>query len=226
MSIKENIYNIKNTIAEAQRKSPQPAAPVTLVAVTKTRSAEELAALLASDVAIFGENRIQELENKYAQLADQGCTWHLIGHLQSNKIKNILGKVALIHSLDSLGLAEKIEAQAKRADQVVDCLLQVNLVQEESKYGVAKDEVIPFLEQMARFSHLQIKGFMFMAPNFQDKEETRPLFREMYQLFTTVSALSLPNVDMKHLSMGMSDDYHIAIEEGANMVRVGSALFK
>lgn len=224
MSIADNIVEIRNTIAIAKQKSPNPAQEVTLVAVTKLHSIAEIEEVISAGQMILGENRVQELLDKYDAVRSE-ATWHIIGHLQSNKVKYITDKVAMVHSLESESLALELNRRMQGQGRAMDCLVQVNIANEESKFGLKKEEVIPFLQKVGKLSGIHIRGLMHIAPYFENAEETRPLFREMYQLFEEIKSLALPGVDMEILSMGMSHDYQIAVEEGANMVRVGSKIF-
>lgn len=224
MSIAENIAEIRANIAEAKKKSPNPEQPVTLVAVTKTRTPEQLNEVLAAGQTILGENRVQELMDKYDAI-QPGATWHLIGHLQSNKVKYIADKVSLIHSLESESLAKELDHRMQQLGHPMDCLVQVNIADEESKFGLSRDEVLPFLEMVRNMPGIRVRGLMNIAPFFEDTEQVRPIFREMYQLFQEIKERQIPGIEMEILSMGMSHDYQVAVEEGANMVRVGRSIF-
>lgn len=223
-TIADNIAEIRNNIALARQKSPHPDQDVTLVAVTKMHSAEEIQEVLAAGQTLLGENRVQELLDKYDAVGD-AATWHIIGHLQSNKVKYITEKVAMIHSLESESLANELSNKMQALGRTMDCLVQVNIADEESKFGLERDEVLPFIKRVSQLPGIHIKGLMHIAPYFEDPEDVRPIFREMYRLFEELKALELPGVDMEILSMGMSHDYQVAIEEGANMIRVGSSIF-
>ena len=223
-TIADNIAEIRNNIALARQKSPHPEQDVTLVAVTKMHSAEEIREVLAAGQTLLGENRVQELLDKYDAVGD-AATWHIIGHLQSNKVKYITEKVAMIHSLESESLANELSNKMQALGRTRDCLVQVNIADEESKFGLERDEVLPFIKRVSQLPGIHIKGLMHIAPYFEDPEDVRPIFREMYRLFEELKALDLPGVDMEILSMGMSHDYQVAIEEGANMIRVGSSIF-
>ena len=223
-TIADNIAEIRNNIALARQKSPHPEQDVTLVAVTKMHSAEEIREVLAAGQTLLGENRVQELLDKYDAVGD-AATWHIIGHLQSNKVKYITEKVAMIHSLESESLANELSNRMQALGKTMDCLVQVNIADEESKFGLERDEVLPFIKRVSQLPGIHIKGLMHIAPYFEDPEDVRPIFREMYRLFEELKALDLPGVDMEILSMGMSHDYQVAIEEGANMIRVGSSIF-
>ena len=223
-TIAENIAEIRKNIEAARMKSPNPEQDVTLVAVTKMHNTSEIAEVLAAGQYILGENRVQELLDKYETVDDE-AVWHIIGHLQSNKVKYITDKVVLIHSLESESLAKELSSRMQALGRTMDCLVQVNIADEESKFGLEKEAVIPFLKFAGTLPGIRIKGLMHIAPYFEDPEDVRPIFREMYQLFEEVKALQLPGVDMDILSMGMSHDYQVAVEEGANMVRIGSSIF-
>ena len=225
MSIQENINKILQNIEEAKILAPFPE-PVTLVAVTKFQDVEKLRELRKTGQCIFGENRVQELLTKVEPLRDENITWHVIGHLQTNKVRQIIDEVSMIHSLDRLSLAEEIEKRASAREKVIEVLIQVNIADEEQKFGMSKEEVPVFLEKMQDFPHLKVMGLMLIAPNYENKEAVRPIFKEMYTLFSEMKEKKLSHVEMKYLSMGMSGDYRIAVEEGANMVRIGSAIFK
>ena len=224
MSIAENIAEIRKNMEEARKKSPNPEQPVTLVAVTKTRTPEQLNEVLAAGQNILGENRVQELMDKY-DAVNPGADWHIIGHLQSNKVKYIADKVVLVHSLESESLAKELNRRMLEIGHPMDCLVQVNIADEESKFGLAKEEVVPFLEMVSKMPGIHVKGLMNIAPFFEDTEQVRPIFREMYQLFQELKEKQIPGIDMEILSMGMSHDYQVAIEEGANMIRVGRSMF-
>lgn len=225
MSIQENINKILQNIEEAKILAPFPEL-VTLVAVTKFQDVEKLRELRKTGQCIFGENRVQELLTKVEPLRDENITWHVIGHLQTNKVRQIIDEVSMIHSLDRLSLAEEIEKRASAREKVIEVLIQVNIADEEQKFGMSKEEVPVFLEKMQDFPHLKVMGLMLIAPNYENKEDVRPIFKEMYTLFSEMKEKKLSHVEMKYLSMGMSGDYRIAVEEGANMVRIGSAIFK
>lgn len=225
MSIQENIARIQAKIETARAKSPHPDLPVTLVAVSKFHSVDEIREAQAAGARVFGENRIQELLPKLDALEDEQVPFHVIGHLQTNKVRQIVGRVAMIQSLDSERLAQEIEKRAAAKDVTVSVLVQVNMAGEEQKYGMPPEEVKAFLERFADFPHLRCEGLMFIAPNLEDKNELRPYFKGLHEMFKEYQTLEIPNVSMTHLSMGMSGDYDVAIEEGATMVRIGSAIF-
>ena len=219
-NIKENLRIINENI-EKSKKSEQ---EVTLVAVTKTIDIEKMAYLLDLGVHNFGENKVQELLGKY-EVLPKTVKWHFIGHLQTNKVKYIIDKVCLIHSVDSVKLAEEINKCAKKTGIIMDILVQVNISSEESKFGIAKEEIDEFLEIISKLSNISVKGLMTMAPFSENPEENRLYFINMQKLLVDIRHKSVNNIYMQFLSMGMTNDYQIAIEEGANMVRIGSAIF-
>ena len=172
----------------------------------------------------FGENKVQELIDKYEILPKDIC-WHMIGHLQRNKVKYIVDKVSLIHSVDSLRLAQTIEKEAEKKNCVVDILIEINMAREESKYGIYPEELEALLREISHLSHIRVKGLMTVAPNVKNPEENRKIFTEMKKLSVDIAKKNIDNIIMSILSMGMSNDYNIAVEEGANMVRVGTSIF-
>lgn len=225
MSIKDNLDIIHKRMAKALAKSAEPERALELLVVSKQRSLEEIQLVYDAGARLFGENRVQELTLKLDSSWPEDLAWHYIGPLQTNKVRHIVGEVELIHSLDRERLAKEISKRAQNHGIDVRALLQVNMAAEEQKQGFAPEDVLPFLESMESFPGLFVDGLMFMAPNTEDKEEVRPYFRQMKELFDTIAESSLPQVRMQHLSMGMSGDYPIAIEEGATIVRIGSAVF-
>jgi len=221
--IKDNIC-ILNEEIRAAAKAGRFGQDVTLVAVSKTHPAEMIMEAYDEGIRDFGENKVQELLSKYDELPSD-IRWHLIGHLQRNKVKYIVDKVWLIHSVDSLKLAETIEEQAAIHGVDVNILIQVNISHEESKFGIDKDELISLLRAVSIMKHVHVQGLMTIAPFTEDPEECRWIFRELKNLSIDIDALKIDNIRMKILSMGMSGDYRVAIEEGSTMVRVGTAIF-
>lgn len=211
--------------AAKQRRTTVPKdAAVTLVAVTKNHDVAAMREAIAAGATNVGENRVQEAKGKFAEIGS--CvTWHLIGHLQTNKVRQAVKFSDLIHSVDSLHLAEVISSEAARIDKVQDILVQVNLAKEDSKSGVYREELPEVLWAVTKLPHLRLRGLMCMAPNYEDVEKCRPLFREMYKIYQEVKEMGLPASNIDMLSMGMTHDYEIAVEEGANVVRVGTAIF-
>jgi len=220
--IRSALSEIENTIAEA-KKSPQAADEVLMLAVTKTRSVGEILTAVESGYLDLGENRVQELCDKHPQIA--GVRWHLIGALQTNKVKYIIDKVALIHSLDRLELAAEIDRQAAKHNLIMPCLVQLNLAQEQTKSGIYRNDLDGFIKELAAYPHLRVQGLMTIGPPEEDPEAARPLFAELRNLRDQLADKAYPHLEMKHLSMGMSHDYSVAIEEGATIVRVGSTIF-
>lgn len=223
MDIAANLAEVLANIEQAQQRSAYAAKRVRLLAVSKTKPIEMIRAAFQAGQREFGENRVQELAPKQEALPE--ADWHLIGHLQTNKVKYIIGKTKLIHSLDSIALADEIEKRGSRADVVSDCLVQVNIAEEESKSGLFVPELADFITAMADYPHIRIAGLMTIGPVVADPEEIRPVFAELRRLFLREQARALPYTDMRWLSMGMSHDYPVAVEEGANIVRVGSSIF-
>ena len=198
---------------------------VTLIAVSKTKPVEMLQEIYDEGIRDFGENKVQELTEKY-EVMPKDMKWHMIGHLQRNKVKYIVDKVTLIHSVDSLRLAETISREAEKKGVTVPILIEVNIAGEETKFGLSsKEEVISLTEQIAALPNLSVKGLMTVAPPAEDPEENRPFFREIRQLSVDITNKNIDNVSMEILSMGMTNDYTVAIEEGATMVRVGTGIF-
>lgn len=218
--IEEVISRVQNTVSEYT----DPGTDVKLIAVTKTRSVEEIQKVVDYGLKDLGENRVQELLDKYPHFSSD-VRWHLIGHLQTNKVKYIADKVYMIHSLDSIKLAEEIQKQAGKISRTIPCLIQVNIAEEESKSGLKKEEVESFLREMCRFPNIEINGLMTIGPNVDDRDKIRSVFRELRQLKEYLATLALPGVKMRELSMGMSNDYTVAVQEGSTMVRVGSSIF-
>lgn len=175
-------------------------------------------------VRVFGENKVQELVDKYEALP-KDIEWHLIGHLQTNKVKYIIDKVAMIHSVDSLKLAETIEKEAAKKDCIANILVEVNVAEEDSKFGLKMAEVLPLLEQISEFSHIEVKGLMTIAPYVENPEDNREIFRQLKKLSVDIAAKNINNITMSVLSMGMTGDYEVAVQEGATMVRVGTGIF-
>ena len=224
-TIAENIRTIRETMAEAARQAGRDPSEIRLCAATKMNDAPRVREAVEAGVDICGENRVQELTEKYEQGAYTGCPLHFIGHLQKNKVKYLIGKVQLIESVDCMELLEAIDKKAKSMGIVQDVLLEVNIGGEAAKSGFAPDELEQYLPQMAQFSAVRVRGLMAIPPICEKTEEIRPYFRSMKQLFVDIGAKKYDNVSMDFLSMGMSADFETAIEEGANIVRVGTGIF-
>ena len=222
--IKENLSKIQEKIKAACERSNRNPEDVTLIAVSKTKPNELIEEAIAVGQTIFGENYVQELAQKIEDFPES-IHWHMIGHLQRNKVKYIIGKVDCIHSVDSIRLAKQIQDEAQKKDICQDILLEINVGMEESKWGFTLENIQDALKEISLFSNLKIKGFMTSAPYVDDAEENRLLFRSLKQCFEETKQYGYPNVSMEHLSMGMTNDFEVAIEEGATMVRVGTAIF-
>lgn len=224
MSIAENLEGIRQRIAQAAVKAGRDPNAVRLVAVSKTKPAAAIAEAFECGQVIFGENYVQELVSKAPELP-KDISWHFIGHLQSNKVRQIAGLVSMIHSVDRLSLAHEINRQWSMLGKTCDVLVQVNISREETKSGTSSDELLELVKEIAALSHVRVKGLMTMPPFFDDPEAARPYFKALNDLARQVEAAQIPGVEMQELSMGMSGDFEAAIAEGATLVRVGSALF-
>ncbi len=224
MSIKDNIMSIKKEINDIKEKCNRQD-EVNLMAVTKTVDVDKVLEAIDAGITDIGENKPQELARKYDAIGDR-VKYHLIGTLQTNKVKYIIDKVYMIHSLDRISLCEEIQKRAEKIDIIINCLVQVNISKEESKHGLDREEVIKFVKEVSeKYKNIRVKGLMTMAPFIEDKEEIRKVFKGLKDLSLEIKELELPNVDMDTLSMGMSHDYGIAIEEGATIIRVGTSIF-
>ncbi|MGI6071966.1 MAG: YggS family pyridoxal phosphate-dependent enzyme [Lachnospiraceae bacterium] len=221
--IKENLIKINSRIRAAANGS-RFSNKITLVAVSKSRSIEEIMQAYEMGIRDFGENRVQELCDKFYKLPDD-IRWHLIGHLQRNKVKAVIDKAWLIHSVDSFRLADKIREQASAINKNADILIQVNISGEESKSGVTKNETIDLIRSVAALPNIRIRGLMTMAPICDNPEDCRDVFRQLTNLSIDINALNIDNAYMEFLSMGMSDDFEVAIDEGSNLVRIGTSIF-
>lgn len=222
--LKDNLHEVQKNILEACKRSGRDPGEVTLIAVSKTKPVSMIEEIIAEDVVDFGENKPQELRDKY-EVLPKNLRWHMIGHLQRNKIKYIIDKTCLIHSVDSLRLAEAIDQEAGRHDLVMPVLIEVNMAKEESKFGIMPEDTLAFVEQLSHFSHIQVNGLMTIAPFVDNPEDNRIHFRNLKKLYVDIKAKNIDNVNMCNLSMGMTGDYGVAIEEGATMVRVGTGIF-
>ena len=221
---KKNLEIIEENICKACKKAGRERSEVTLIAVSKTKPLEDLQAVYDLNIRDFGENKVQELTGKIEAMPDD-IKWHMIGHLQRNKVKYIVDKVELIHSVDSLRLAEEISKQATKKNVNVNILVEINIGDEESKFGISADEVKVLVRDIAKLDNIKVQGLMCVAPYVVDSEENRPLFHKIKDLSVDIMKENIDNVSMNVLSMGMSNDYQVAIEEGATMVRIGSNLF-
>lgn len=223
--IKENIQAVNEKIENAALKSNRHKDDITLLGVTKTVDTDAILEAINCGITNVGENKPQELARKYEVIGDK-VKWHLIGTLQTNKVKYIIDKVSMIHSLDRESLCEEIQKRAEKIDRKIDCLVQVNISKEESKHGLEVEDAIEFIKNVSnKYKNINIKGLMTMAPFTANEDEIRKVFRGLKDLSLEIKDLNIPRVTMDELSMGMSNDYEIAIEEGATIVRVGTSIF-
>lgn len=223
--IEENYRAVEKRVAEAARRSGRDPKEITLIAVSKTKPLSDIGKLIKIGVKEFGENKPQELRDKYDAVSTP-VHFHQIGHLQTNKVKYVVGRAVLIHSVDSMHLAEAIEKEAEKKDITVDVLIEVNAAEEESKFGCTLAEAKELFFSVAKLPHLHVRGLMTIAPFVDDPEENRKVFRDMHELLLDIKSESIDNSeDINILSMGMTNDFEVAVEEGATMVRVGTAIF-
>ena len=222
--VRENLETVEANIRKACANAGRSRDEVTLIAVSKTKPVSMLMEAYDSGIRIFGENKVQEMCDKYEQMP-KDIQWHMIGHLQRNKVKYIIDKAALIHSVDSLRLAETIQEEAAKHQVVMPILVEVNVAMEETKFGTSLAEAMELVEQISHFPNIRIEGLMTIAPFVEDPEENRKYFRALNKLAVDINNKNIDNVHVRILSMGMTNDYMVAIEEGATMVRVGTGIF-
>lgn len=222
--INENYEKVLNTINDVCKKCNRLTDDVSLIAVSKTKPVSALFEAYEVGARDFGENKVQELVDKYDKLPPD-IRWHMIGHLQTNKVKYIADKVYMIHSVDSVKLAEEISKQAVKAKRIIPVLIEVNIAGEDSKFGIAKDECIDFIQSVNQLPGIAVKGLMTVPPFVENAEDNRQYFKALKQLSVDIMQKNIDNVCMDFLSMGMSGDYTVAIEEGANIIRVGTSIF-
>lgn len=223
--IKSNIENIKTKINNSCKISNRDKEDVKLIAVTKTVDIDAINEAIECGATDVGENKPQELSRKFEVIGDK-VRWHLIGSLQTNKVKYIIDKVYMIHSIDRLSLCEEIQKRAEKIDRTINCLVQVNISKEDSKHGIYGEDAVSFIKTIASsYPNIKIKGLMTMAPNTDDKELIRSVFKKLKKLSITIDNENIEGVSMDELSMGMSNDFEIAVEEGATFVRVGTSIF-
>ncbi len=222
--IQKNIAQVEEKIAAAAKRAGRNPEDVLLLAVSKTKPVELIRQAVDCGLHALGENKVQEIMDKYAPMGE-GIHWHLIGHLQTNKVKYIIDKVDMIHSVESMKLAEEINKRAAAAGVVMDVLVEVNIAGEESKFGVKAEDTEAFLREIAPLPNIRVRGLMTVAPFVENPEENRTYFRKMRELLVDINAKRIDNVNMDTLSMGMTGDYEVAIEEGATIVRVGTGIF-
>ncbi len=225
MSIKENLAEIKENIELACSRAGRDPREVTLLAVTKTVDAHRINEAVALGVTDLGENRVQEFLSKY-ELIKGDVRWHIIGHLQSNKVKYIADKVYMIHSVESLSLAKEIERQCSKINKIMNILVEVNVSGEETKSGISPEETEGFIREVSKLPHVRVKGLMTMAPFGAETDELHQIFSDLYKISVDISSKKLDNVIMECLSMGMTGDYITAVEENSTIVRIGTGLFK
>ena len=224
MDIKENLNIVRKNIEAACAACGRETGEVKLIAVSKTKPLSMLEEAYTDGCRDFGENKVQELVDKYEAMP-KDIRWHMIGHLQRNKVKYIVDKVFLIHSVDSLRLAQEIEKEAAKKGVSVNILVEVNVAEEESKFGMTASETVSLVEEIAKLPHIRIKGLMTIAPYVEDSEENRRYFAKLKQIYVDIIHKNIDNVFMEELSMGMTGDYEVAITEGATYVRVGTGIF-
>lgn len=222
--VKENLAQVRDNIQRACEKAGRDPEEVTLISVSKTKPVSLLEEAYTAGSRDFGENKVQEITDKYPQLPED-IRWHMIGHLQRNKVKYIIDKVSLIHSVDSLRLAQEISSQAQKKQVDIDILIEVNVAGEESKFGITREETLQLIEEISILPRVHVKGLMTIAPFVTDPEDNREYFRQIRELAVDIERKNIDNVNMSVLSMGMTGDYMVAIEEGATMVRVGTGIF-
>lgn len=223
--IARNIEHIRERIAKRCESVGRNPSDIILLAVSKTFSAEHIADAVRSGVFDIGENYVQELLLKKSALHDDRIRWHFIGHLQSNKVRHLAEWISLIQTVDTIGLAREIELRGSRSGRVMDVLVEVNTTGEGSKFGVRPNDAVGFVKQLADLGHVRILGLMTIGPFLPDPEGSRSMFRQLRMLKEEIEALGQPNVSMKHLSMGMTGDFEVAIDEGATILRLGTAIF-
>ncbi len=222
--LKENLDSVKNKIELACKRAGRSIDEITLIAVSKTKPLSDIEELITYGTTEFGENKVQELVDKFENVSTP-VNWHLIGHLQTNKVKYVVDKACLIHSVDSLKLAKEIEKEAVKKNVMANILIQVNVANEDTKFGLDTVDVMELIEQISKLSNIKIKGLMTIAPFVENPEDNRGYFSQLKQLSLDIKSKNIDNVDMSILSMGMTNDYEVAIEEGATMVRVGTGIF-
>ena len=222
--LSDNLHEVQENIRKACERSGRNPEDVTLIAVSKTKPVSDIEQIYAAGIREFGENKVQEMNDKQKVLPGD-INWHMIGHLQRNKVKYIVDNVAMIHSVDSVRLAEEISKEAVKKNVAVDMLVEVNVAKEESKFGLYTEDVGQFVEQISKLPGINIKGLMTSAPFVDNPEDNRQYFKKLKDLSVDINAKTIDNVHMDFLSMGMTNDYVVAVEEGATHVRVGTAIF-
>lgn len=222
--VTENLKKVEEKIQRACERSGRSREEVTLIAVSKTKPVEMIREAMASGIVTFGENKVQELLEKQKTITEP-LNWHMIGHLQRNKVRQLVGKTARIHSVDSLRLAKQIQADFERQGETADILIEVNMAREESKFGLMPEETEEVIREIAAYPNIRVHGLMTIAPFVENPEENRVHFRNLHKLLVDINSKNIDNISMNELSMGMTGDYEVAIEEGATFVRVGTGIF-
>lgn len=222
--VSENLKQVKKNIEEACVRSGRNSQDVVLIAVSKTKPVSMIEEAIEAGQEIFGENKVQEMCDKM-QVLPENLEWHMIGHLQRNKVKYIAGKTALIHSVDSIRLAEQISQEAQKRNIEISVLIEVNIAREESKFGFFEEETEAACREISKMQGIKVKGLMTSAPFVEDAEDNRKYFKKLYQLAVDIRSKNIDNISMEELSMGMTGDYIVAVEEGATLVRVGTGIF-
>ncbi len=222
--IKENLEKVRENVHRAVERSGRSDSDVLLIAVSKTKPVEDLMEAYDAGVRDFGENKVQELVDKY-EVMPKDARFHMIGHLQKNKVKYLIGKTCLIHSVDSFDLAKVIQKESEKKNVITDVLLEVNVAKEDTKFGVFKEDLLNLVKEVSTLKNVRIKGLMTIAPFVENPEDNRQYFNELKRLGIDIESQNIDNVSMGTYSMGMTGDYEVAIEEGATMVRVGTGIF-
>lgn len=222
--IAANLASVRKNVNDACARTGRKPEDVAICAVSKLKSVADIQAAMAAGQHLFGENYVQEIRAKYEELGDQ-CEWHMIGHLQRNKVKYIIDKVAMIHSVDTIELAQQIEKEAAKHNVTMDVLLEVNIAREESKWGFTAEEALPAAREIGALPHVRVRGLMTSAPYTEDAETNRVHFRNLKKLFDELGTAGYDGVHADTLSMGMTGDYIVAVEEGSTMIRVGTGIF-
>ncbi len=225
VDIKSNLSKVYANIERAAKRSGRNAKDITLIAVSKTKPVSMIQECIDSGTVIFGENKAQEMASKIATLNNDSLNWHFIGHLQRNKVKYVVGNACMIHSVDSQRLAESINAEAVKKGIICDILIEVNIADEDTKFGIKAEDIYNFIDDILGLSNIKIRGLMTIAPYVDNPEDNRIHFKHLRNLLVDINNKNIDNVYMDVLSMGMTGDYEVAVEEGATMVRVGTGIF-
>lgn len=225
IDIKSNLSKVYANIERAAKQSGRDVNDITLIAVSKTKPVSMIKECIECGTVIFGENKAQEMASKIAELHDDNLNWHFIGHLQRNKVKYVVGNACMIHSVDSVRLAEAINAEAVKKGVICDILIEVNIACEDTKFGIKAEDIYDFIDEIRNFPNIKIRGLMTIAPYVDNPEDNRIHFKHLRNLLVDINSKNIDNVYMDVLSMGMTGDYEVAVEEGATIVRVGTGIF-